>query len=61
MTHDGIVGSIRRLQGSSGRYAADEPDVRLRAGPGPVFVYEWLMTTQRSQFYALRAEFLVEE
>jgi hypothetical protein len=32
--------------------------VRLRLGPGPDFVYEWLMTTRRSQLYALRAGFL---
>jgi ABC-type transport system involved in multi-copper enzyme maturation permease subunit len=32
--------------------------VRLRPGPGPVFVYEWLMTTRRWQLYAPRAGFL---
>jgi hypothetical protein len=32
--------------------------VRLAFGPGPVFVYEWLMTTRRWQLYALRAGFL---
>jgi ABC-type transport system involved in multi-copper enzyme maturation permease subunit len=32
--------------------------VRLRLGPGPVFVYEWLTTTRRWQLYALRAAFV---
>jgi ABC-type transport system involved in multi-copper enzyme maturation permease subunit len=32
--------------------------VRLRLGPGPVFVYEWLLATRRWQLYALRAGFL---
>ena len=29
-----------------------------RIGPGPVFVYEWLTTTRRWQFYAVRAVFV---
>jgi ABC-type transport system involved in multi-copper enzyme maturation permease subunit len=32
--------------------------VRLRLGPGPVFVYEWLTTTRRWQLYAIRAAFV---
>jgi ABC-type transport system involved in multi-copper enzyme maturation permease subunit len=32
--------------------------VRERLGPGPVFVYEWLTTSRRWQFYALRAAFV---
>ena len=32
--------------------------MRLRLGPGPVFVYEWLMSTRRWQLYALRAGYL---
>jgi ABC-type transport system involved in multi-copper enzyme maturation permease subunit len=32
--------------------------VRFPLGPGPVFVYEWLVTTRRWQLYALRAGFL---
>jgi ABC-type transport system involved in multi-copper enzyme maturation permease subunit len=32
--------------------------VRLRLGPGPVFAYEWLMSTRRWQLYALRAGFI---
>jgi hypothetical protein len=32
--------------------------VRLRLGPGPVFAYEWLTSTRRSQLYALRAGFV---
>jgi len=28
--------------------------MRLRVGPGPVFVYEWLTATRRWQLYALR-------
>jgi ABC-type transport system involved in multi-copper enzyme maturation permease subunit len=33
-------------------------DVRTWPGPGPVFVYEWLTTTRRWQFYGLRAGFV---
>ncbi len=32
--------------------------VPARLGPGPVFVYEWLIATRRPQFYALRAGFV---
>jgi ABC-type transport system involved in multi-copper enzyme maturation permease subunit len=32
--------------------------VRTGLGPGPVFVYEWLTTTRRWQFYGLRAGFV---
>jgi ABC-type transport system involved in multi-copper enzyme maturation permease subunit len=32
--------------------------MRLRIGPGPVFVYEWLTTTRRWQLYATRAAFV---
>jgi ABC-type transport system involved in multi-copper enzyme maturation permease subunit len=32
--------------------------MRLRLGPGPVFVYEWLTATRRWQLYALRAAFV---
>ena len=32
--------------------------MRMRMGPGPVFVYEWLTTTRRWQLYALRALFV---
>ena len=32
--------------------------MRLRLGPGPVFVYEWLTTSRRWQPYALRALFV---
>jgi ABC-type transport system involved in multi-copper enzyme maturation permease subunit len=32
--------------------------VRLRLGPGPVFVYEWLTAARRWQVYALRAGFI---
>jgi ABC-type transport system involved in multi-copper enzyme maturation permease subunit len=30
----------------------------MRLGPGPVFIYEWLTTSRRWQFYALRAAFV---
>jgi ABC-type transport system involved in multi-copper enzyme maturation permease subunit len=30
----------------------------VRVGPGPVFAYEWLMTTRRWQLYAVRAVFI---
>ena len=32
--------------------------MRLRLGPGPVFVYEWLTATRRWQLYTLRAAFV---
>jgi ABC-type transport system involved in multi-copper enzyme maturation permease subunit len=32
--------------------------MKLRLGPGPVFIYEWLTTTRRWQLYAMRAGFL---
>ena len=32
--------------------------MRPRLGPGPVFAYEWLMTTRRWQLYAVRAGFV---
>jgi ABC-type transport system involved in multi-copper enzyme maturation permease subunit len=31
---------------------------KLRLGPGPVFVYEWLTTSRRWQLYGLRAAFV---
>jgi hypothetical protein len=33
--------------------------VRLRLGPGPVFVYEWLTTSRRWQLYTSRAAFVL--
>ena len=32
--------------------------MQARLGPGPVFVYEWLTTSRRWQFYASRAAFV---
>ena len=32
--------------------------MRLRLGPGPVFVYEWLTAARRWQLYAMRAVFV---
>ena len=32
--------------------------MRVRLGPGPVFAYEWLLSTRRWQLYALRAGFV---
>ena len=32
--------------------------MRMRLGPGPVFVYEWLTAARRWQPYAMRAGFV---
>ena len=47
-----VVGACSREQNC--RRLPRELDVRSRFGTGPVFVYEWLVTTRRWQSYALR-------
>jgi hypothetical protein len=38
--------------------SGEDVRIRLRVGPGPVFVYEWLTMARRWQVYAVRTAFV---